>query len=168
MRQERWRMWDENWSSPLISVLKLGPAFLFLAHRWEIDGLPIRKYQLVLLIIHEAVLLLLPLLLVALDSSLVRVFTSKSIRIDVSVFAACYAIHADRLLLVRSVVVLEAPRYGTVRVVVSISPDDLSKDAFVNYISHQKIFSRLPEKKGEFFHIFSWFTGSRHEQLAVI
>lgn len=114
---------------PSISVLKLRPARLLLAHRREIDGLAVRQHQLVLLIVHETVLLLLPLLLVALDPGLVRVLAPDPIRIDVSVLAARYAIHADRLLLVRAVVVLKAPRDGTVRVVVSVSPDNLEKSA---------------------------------------
>lgn len=109
---------------PLISILELGPA-RFLAHRGEIDGLPVRQYQLVFLVIHETLFLLLLFLLIALDSHFVRVLTSKTIRIDVSVLTAGYAIYADRLFLVRSVVVFKAPRDGTIRVVMPVSPDYL-------------------------------------------
>lgn len=113
--------------SSLISVLKLRPARLFFAHRRKINGLPVRKHQLVFCVIHETVfhVLLLLVLLITLDSGFVRVLASNPVRIDVSVLAAGYAIHADRLFLVRPVVVFEAPRDRTVRVVVPISPDDL-------------------------------------------
>jgi len=121
-------------SIPLISVLKLGPARLLLAHRREIDGLPVREHQLVLLIIHKAVFRLFPLLLVALDSGFVRVLASNTIGIDVPVLTARYAIHTDRLLLVRSVVVLKAPCDGTVRVVVPVSSDNLQ-----NIMCHQTL-----------------------------
>lgn len=123
-RQGQWRVYEMRVSIPLISILKLGTTRLLLAHRREIYGLSAREHQLVLLIIHEAVFFLL-FLLVALDTGLVRVLASVTIRIDVSVFTARYAIHADCLLLVRSVVIFEAPRDRTVRIVVSISPNDL-------------------------------------------
>lgn len=119
-------MYEIRVSIPLISVLELGSARLLLAHRREIDGLPIWKHQLVFLIIYEAVFFFFfSLLLVTLDSHLVCVFASNTVRINVSVFTACYAIHANRFFLVRSVIVLEAPRDRTVRVVVPVSPDDL-------------------------------------------
>jgi len=118
-------MYEIQISIPLISVLELGPARLLLAHRREIYGFPVRKYQLVLLVIHETVFFFLPLLLVALDSGLVRVLASDTVRINVSIFTARYAIYANRLLLVRSVIIFEAPRDRTVRIVVPISPDNL-------------------------------------------
>lgn len=120
-------MWNANEYSPLISILELRPARLLLAHRRKIDGLAVRQHQFVLLIVHETVLLFVPPLLVALDPGLVRVLASDSVRIDVSVLTARYTIHADRLLLVRAVVVLKAPRDRTVRVVVPVSSDDLEK-----------------------------------------
>lgn len=118
-------MFEMRIAIPLISILELGSARLLFTHRREIYGLPVWKHQLVLLVIHEAIFLLLSLLLVALNPGFICVFASNTVWIDVSVFTTRYAIHADRLLLIRSVVVFEAPRDGTVRIVVPISPDDL-------------------------------------------
>lgn len=118
-------MYEMQVSISLISVLELGPACLLLAHRREINGLSIWEHQLVLLVIHEAVFLIFSLLFVAPDPHLIRVLASDTVRINVSVFTARYAIHANRFFLVRSVIVLEAPRDGTIRVVMPVSPDDL-------------------------------------------
>lgn len=110
----------------LIPIDRLRAARLLLAHVGQIDGLPVRQNELVLRVIDEAVFpILLLLLLVALDTGLVAVLPSQTVKIDVAVFTASYAVDPDQLLLVGTVVVLEAPRYRTVGIVLSPSSDYL-------------------------------------------
>jgi len=63
--------------------------------------------------------------LVARYAGLVRVLAFHAVRVHVTVLAAGYTVHANCLLLKRTVVVLEAPSDATVRVVVSVPSQHL-------------------------------------------
>lgn len=112
-------------------------------HAVQVDRLPVGHHVLVPRVVNVTVRLVAGLrllhrgpvrrrsqrvpVLVARYARLVRVLALHALRVHVAVLAARHAVHADRLLLERAVVVLETPRDAAVRVVVPVPSQHLQR-----------------------------------------
>lgn len=115
-----------------VSVLLAGGhrlARAVLHHLVEVDAVAVGQHVFVLRVVNVALARLLltvcSLVLVTRDTGAVRVLATVAVRINVAVLAVRHAVRADRLLLERAVVVLEAPRDAAVFVVVPVPPQNL-------------------------------------------
>lgn len=118
----------------LIFVAIARSTRLLFTHIGEVYGFTIWKHQLVLLVIYKPILLFFSLFFVASDTSFIRVFSTNTIRINVTVLAPRDAVDANYFFFVRSIIIFESPGDRTVRVVITIPPDDLLQTEYVQYI----------------------------------